>query len=181
MRLSYSVFFLSVLTACIDTTPHVDSSYFDTKAYFEHEANRLIEQHVLLKKNMTFDGQTDIQQRDTISWTKELRPFIDIDLRKPSYAKRLERDSLRIDEHHYQLIYTSNDKKTDLKKAILEFEDTDTIPQSMKVIITEKNTLYESEKTLTWYHDSAFYIEGHQEVNLTHPIKYRLQGTLIKP
>jgi hypothetical protein len=100
---------------------------------------------------------------------------------KPAYAKRLQQDSTRIDNRHYQLTYTSSDKKTDIKKVILLFQDDNRTPLFVSAVMAEKNTLYESEKVLSWYTDSAFVIEGHQKVNLSDQLTYQVQGLLIRP
>lgn len=155
-------------------------SYFDTKTFFEEQIKSLKSQHIFIEKEMSFNSKSEKVKTDSINWEKELSAFASINLLKPSYAGRFKKDSLFINENNFRLTYSCNDKKTDLKKVEIYFELGTKKVKSVIFWMNETNTIYESEKQLKFYTDSAFRISGKQNIKLTEGINYLVNATFIK-
>lgn len=129
---------------------------------------------------MLFNGKNESVKTDSINWEKELSAFVAIDFLKPSYAGRFKKDSFLVDENNYHLNYVSNDQKTDIKKVEINFDLNTKKVKSIIFRMSEINTIYESEKTLKFYTDSAFSISGKQNIKLTKGVNYQVNTRFLK-
>ncbi len=181
MRLIIFFSFITVLFSCSNQKNNTISDIpFDTKTFFTAEIKRLNKQHILLEKEIIFGDKNETKLIDSIDWKQELNPFVEIDLLKPSYNGLFKKDSLRIDEYHYLIAYSTSDKKINLKKVEITFNILMQKPISFYFLVSENNTVYQSEKTLTYFVDSAFKIEGAQHVKLVDDIKYAIYARIVK-
>ena len=129
---------------------------------------------------MVFNGRHESIKTDSINWEKELSAFASIDFLKPSYNGRFQKDSSFINENNFRLIFLCEDKKTDIKKVEINFDLITRKVKSIIFLMSETNTIYESEKQLKFYTDSAFSVSGKQNIKLTEGVNYQVNVRFLK-
>jgi hypothetical protein len=153
--------------------------YFDTKSFFEKQISLIKSKNYRLKKELFFRNKKDVITPDSVNWDDELSSFTAVDLMKPVYRGKFVYDSL-VSAAGFSILYSCNDNKNDIKQVEIHFDQSSGKPVLLRFTLSEKNTLYESEKVLSYYPDSAFSIEGKQHIKLSTPITYHILGHFIR-
>ncbi len=180
MRIINYLFLFSFLACSSGKIKSNGNDYFDTKSFFDDQIKSLHAQHVVLEKQLMFNGKNETVISDSINWEKELNAFLSIDLLKPSYVGRFSKDSITVDENFYLITYECDDKRTDLKKAELNFDMNTKKLRSIIFLMRNKNAIFESEKQLIYFTDSAYIISGMQNIKLVEGAKYLVKGRFLK-
>lgn len=178
LRGSILIYMLFMLVACTNTQP-AQHLYWNSKAYFETDTNRLKQEKTRLHKELNFGSENEQIQIDTPNWTKELDPFISIDLSKPGYSGRFAVDTLILNDSEYTVAYKAKDTQTDLRFCSTTLQQGKII--AVRAEFSSANTLYKSDKLYTYTPDSGYTISGYQSVTLGNPVHYTIKGIFVTP
>jgi len=172
----FSIFcFLS----CSNNAVKKVDNYFDTKKFFEQQIKSLKAQHVFIVKDMLFNGKRETTKTDSINWEKELSAFALVDLLKPSYQGRFSIDSTKTMENKLRITYHSIESKSELRNIEIILNN-NSVPYSLFFEFKNENAIYESEKKLIYFTDSAFIISGKQSIKLTEGANYLVSAKIVK-
>jgi len=145
--------------------------YFDIKGYFGKEVARLQKLNSTVQKTVSVNGVTENKTTAITDWQKELAIFVNADINKTSW-----RGSFKIAKENGADVYTSDNKKIPVKKVVVEKRDLKV--NKVEIIIDNKNILYQSQDTLTYYPDSLYQINKQQKIRLLKLKKYLIIGKL---
>ena len=174
IKKSYILVFALALLSCNQrkaAEANTDFLYFDLKGYFAKEISRLQKLNPTINKTVSINGETENKVTTIADWQKELAIFVNADINKTSW-----KGSFKIGRENGADIYFSDSKKIPVKKVLVE--KTDSKINKIEVIIDNKNILYQSEDTLTYYPDSLYQIKKQQKIRLLKPKKYLIVGKL---
>ncbi|MFI5220961.1 MAG: hypothetical protein ACHQK8_01450 [Bacteroidia bacterium] len=180
MRLILFLSFLTIIFVSCSDKKEPESGYFDTATFFKHEVFRLRQHSIKLQKELFFDERKKVINLDLVNWEKELSPFIAIDLCKPAYQGRFKLDSIFLPGNKLQITYLVKDPRSDLKHAEIILDEYG-VPLSFNFIFRDENAIYASEKTMHYFTDSLYEIEGKQTVKIGKPAKYKVIARMIRP
>ena len=121
MRLIIYITIFCFLSCSTNQVSKINAVNFDTKTFFEEQIKSLKSQHIIIEKEMMFNGKHQTLKTDSANWEKELSAFAAIDFLKPSYVGRFQKDSSFINENNFRYTYSCEDKKTDLRKVEIIF------------------------------------------------------------
>jgi hypothetical protein len=168
----YAVFLLFALSACNNPELKPASGkqdYFALNAYFQKEALRLQRTSPVVDKTVLANGKTERKHLKIRSWTKELSSFIEADINKKAWAgefKKTVNDSTET--------YLSSNEKVPVKKVAIFRRDKQIA--GIVIIIKNKNYLYTSTDTLSYYPDKWYEVKKTQQIKLMSKKQYRING-----
>lgn len=145
--------------------------YFDIKGYFGKEISRLQKLNPTVQKTVSVNGNTDNKATHIADWQKELAIFVNADINKTSW-----RGSFKINQENGADVYTSDNKKIPVKKVLVERSNAKI--NKLEIIIDNKNILFQTQDTLTYYPDSLYQIKKQQKIRLLNQKKYLVVGKL---
>ncbi|RZK20469.1 MAG: hypothetical protein EOO86_04255 [Pedobacter sp.] len=154
-----------------DSKANTDLLYFDVKGYFEKEIIRLQKLNPNVSKTVGVNGTVESKMVKIADWKKELTIFLNADINKASW-----KGSFSIKEQNGVDIYTSNHKKIPIKKVSITWKGQKA--GKIEIIIANKNILFQSHDTLTYYPDSLYEIKKQQKIRLLSEKKYTIIGKL---
>lgn len=144
-------------------------SYFDIKGYFGKEISRLQKLNPVVDKTVSINGVSENKTAKITDWTKELAIFVNADINKTSW-----KGSFKASKQDGADVYISDSKKIPIKKVSVM--QTGQKVEKVEIIIDNKNILYQSQDTLTYYPDSLYAIKKHQKIRLLNEKKYLVIG-----
>ncbi|MEH3114736.1 hypothetical protein [Pedobacter terrae] len=146
-------------------------AYFDIKGYFEKEISRLQRLNPIVNKTVKVNGDVESKDSKIADWTKELAIFVNADINKTSWKGSFNKQVKNgVD------IYTSDHKKIPIKKVSIMWRGQNA--GKIEIIVDNKNILYQSQDTLTYYPDSLYSIKKHQKIKLLKDKRYSVVGIL---
>ncbi|MFC3562559.1 serpin family protein [Pedobacter jamesrossensis] len=152
-----------------ESKANTDLLYFDVKGYFANEIIRLNKLNPQVIKQVIVNGTSETKTVKIADWTKEFDVFINADINKASWKGSFKAESNSESEH-----YTSSSKKIPVKNMLVSKVD-DKV-KKIEIIIANKNILYTSGDTLTYYPDSLYHINKHQKIKLLSAKSYQIIG-----
>jgi hypothetical protein len=170
----YILVFALALFSCNqrkEAEANTDLLYFDIKGYFGKEITRLQKLNPAVNKTVSVNGAAENKTAKIADWTKELAIFVNADINKTSW-----KGSFVASKQNGADVYTSDSKKIPVKKVSV-FQDGLKV-NKVEVIVDNKNILYRSLDTLTYYPDSLYAIKKQQKIRLLSEKKYSIVGKL---
>ncbi|WP_316823718.1 hypothetical protein [Pedobacter miscanthi] len=170
----YILVFALVLFSCNqrkEAEANTDLLYFDIKGYFGKEISRLQQLNPEVDKTVSINGASENKKEKITDWTKELAIFVNADINKTSW-----KGSFKTVKQNGTDVYTSDSKKIPIKKISVT-QDGQKVDR-VEIIIDNKNILYQSQDTLTYYPDSLYSIKKQQKIRLLKEKKYSITGKL---
>lgn len=152
-----------------ESKANTDLLYFDVKGYFVKEAIRLSKLNPQITKQVTVNGTTETNLIHIEDWQKEFSIFVNADINKASWKGSFKTDNTTDFEH-----YTSSSKKIPVKGVLINKVSGKI--KKIEIIIANKNILYTSGDTLTYYPDSLYQISKHQKIKLLSSKSYQIRG-----
>ncbi|KQM77290.1 hypothetical protein ASE74_18795 [Pedobacter sp. Leaf216] len=170
----YFLVFALALFSCNqrkEAEANTDLLYFDVKGYFEKEINRLQKLNPEVNKTVSINGAAENKIAKIANWTKELAIFVNADINKTSW-----KGSFKIKEQNGVDSYISDNKKIPIKKVSITWKGEKA--DKIEIIVDNKNILYRSLDTLTYFPDSLYSIKKQQKIRLLNEKKYSIVGKL---
>jgi len=170
----YILVFALALFSCNqrkEAEANTDLSYFDVKGYFTKEISRLQKLNPEVNKTVSVNGVAENKTAKITDWAKELAIFVNADINKTSW-----KGSFETKEQDGTDSYTSDNKKIPVKKVSITWHGQRA--GKIEIIIDNKNILYRSQDTLTYYPDSLYTVKKHQKIRLLSEKKYSIIGKL---
>lgn len=156
---------LTLITTCIACNQHSDvqtkstSEYFDIQAYFNAEANRLQKLNPTVNKTVSVQNDAESKQVKINDWHKELSSFADANLHKSAW-----KGSFKVFKSDTLESYSTEKDKIAVKLVTIQKKFRKI--KSIKIIVANKNILYQSSDTLIYYPDSLYIIKKQQKIRL---------------
>lgn len=151
--------FLILFAACNNSESKIEKPiYEDLNGFFESEAIRLIKKNVFVNKTVEQNGSKESQEKISINWENELSLFKASDINKPAW-----RDGYKILTDSLKTTYLAKDSKLRTKEIQIEKDLKGEIKRIFIKNISE-NYLYKSTELLSYFPDSLYVIEKHQDV-----------------
>ncbi|MFW0716821.1 hypothetical protein [Pedobacter sp. N23S346] len=138
---------------------NTDLFYFDLKGYFSKEIIRLKNAKVKVDKTVSINGVSETKSLLINDWDKELAIFVNADINRNSW-----KGSFKVSQQNGVQTYTSNSKKIPIKKVSIENKGSEI--SKVEIVIYNKNVLYQSLDTLTYYPDVLYKIRKQQKIRL---------------
>lgn len=172
-KISILVFALALFSCNQQKEAEANTSltYFDVKGYFGKEISRLQHLNPEVDKTVSINGVAENKTAKITDWTKELAIFVNADINKTSW-----KGSFKATKQDGADIYTSDSKKIPIKK--ISVMQSGQKVDRIEIIIDNKNILYQSQDTLTYYPDSLYMIKKHQKIRLLNEKRYSVIGKL---
>jgi hypothetical protein len=141
----------------------VDSPFYDLKAFFNDEIERLTKEQPNVLKRVAIQEKKEENQFDQLNYKQELQVFVDADINKVAWFDRYEIDSTQENQSLKKLTYTA--KSTKLKTRIIQitFDDQQTV-QEVKMVVGTENQVAGSKKELTYITNQGYKIETVQRL-----------------
>lgn len=157
-KISY-YFFLILFASCNNSESKIEKPiYEDLNSYFKSEAIRLNKKNVFVNKSVEQNGNTENRDKISINWENELSLFRASDINRPAWrnAYKILTDSLKT-------TYLAEDSKLRTKEIQIEKDLKGEIKRIFIKNVSE-NYLYKSTELLSYFPDSLYIIEKHQDV-----------------
>ena len=165
---------LAALSACTGgpSTPPPSRNFSGT-AYFEGEARRLEKEHTQLRKTVRRNGSSDSAVIAAPDWSRELEPFVQCDIGKPSLASAYRADTLQLKDT-LALRYTSVEPSAPVKQVtVLSAGD-----RVVRLLIEtgDTNALFRMRRHLDYRPGEGYDIEGVQAMKMGETTRYTIHG-----
>lgn len=168
-QLSFCVILLCLACNVKEEKKIEDKLYFDLNGYFNKEATRLTKTNPTVFKTVVVNGKIEEKNLKLHNWKQEFSSFIDADINKASW-----RGSFTVNKTDSSATFTSQNKKIPINKVEIRFLNKDVA--SVKIFINNKNYLYNSNDSLTYYPDSLYEIKKTQNIKLMDAKNYQVTG-----
>ncbi|NIG52677.1 hypothetical protein [Chitinophaga sp. Cy-1792] len=155
-----------------DTKTGKQDKFIDIPAYFKSEEQQLIQSGITFQKKVTFNGKSEavaIESKDTNAIQHLLKPFLDIDLNKPSLVNEYDTTSLTDPfSGRKSIIYKSKGKQTNPDEITMETDKNGTI-QQVTVQSYTSSLVYEYRQHLVYQRGKAIMINTYQRIAFLTP------------
>lgn len=168
-----SILFVLFFGACNSAAPkkQLPVSYFDLKGYIGTEVKRLHTLNPEIDKTVEVNKAEEQKKLKIADWQKELSVFSDADINKSAWQglfKLVKTENLDT--------YTSDNEKVPVKSLKIIYKDGKV--KGIKILISNANSLYTSNDTLSYFPDSLYEIKKTQHIKLLNEKNYRIIGKL---
>ena len=174
IKKAYLILLLPVLFSCRPEKPGstiAGNSYFDLKGYLGKEISRYTETNPFVEKTVSINGKAESKNIRVIDWSKELAVFIDADINKSAW-----KGDFKVDSSSNYAQYASTSEKIPVKQMFV-FRADDKIVK-VEIILSNRNLLYQSNDTLSYYPDSLYKIIKTQKIRLMDGKRYEIVGRI---
>jgi hypothetical protein len=158
--------------SCNSAAPKKQTSvlqYFDLKGFMDKEIRRLKQAGPEIDKTVMVNNTEEHKKFRIADWQKELSAFSDADINKPAWEGLFSRHKTAVTE-----TYTSENDKVPVKSLTIQYRNTRVY--KIKVLISNSNSLYTSNDTLSYFPDSLYQIRKTQHIRLLNAKNYRITG-----
>ncbi|MBB5639210.1 ABC-type glycerol-3-phosphate transport system substrate-binding protein [Pedobacter cryoconitis] len=169
-----SFFSLSILffAACNPAAPkkqHVSLTYFDLKDYIAKEAKRLTALNPEIDKTVIVNNAKERKKLKIADWPKELSSFSDADINKSAWQGLFKSEKTKDSE-----TYLSDNEKVPVKYLNISYKNGKIY--GIKLLISNTNSLYTSNDTLSYFPDSLYEVKKIQNIRLLKGKSYTITG-----
>lgn len=147
--------------------------YFDLKGYISKEASRLKQLNPRISKTVMVNETAEEKNLKIADWTRELSAFSDADINKLAWQGLFKRHKERGAE-----VYVSDDDKVPVKSLRINYAAGKIA--AVHLLISNANSLYTSNDTLSYYPDSLYQVRKTQHIILLKEKSYRITGKFGK-
>jgi len=158
--------------SCNSAAPKKQSSvlsYFDVKGYFAKEAERLKLLKPEIDKTVMVNKEEEHRKLKITDWKKELSIFSDADINKSAWQ-----GLFKIHKEKDLETYLSNDEKVPVKSLRISYKNGKLF--GIEILISNANSLYTSNDTLSYFPDSLYQVRKTQHIKLLKEKNYRITG-----
>lgn len=169
---TYILLFVLALISCNqgkDSKIDSGNAYFDLQGYFEKEIARLQRLNPTVSKTVSVNGINESNNVKVADWKKELAIFANADINKASWQGSFTNKKVGSAD-----VYSSDSKKIPVKRVYVAKRGSEI--QKIEIIIANKNILFQSNDTLSYYPDSLYLIKKQQKIRLLNEKKYTISG-----
>lgn len=156
-----------------DTTATKENTYFDTKAFFDQELERLHTEKPEILKTVKKDQEEETKSVTIKDWKTELTSFLEVDLKKPVYN-----GEFIIEKKGNTEIYRSKNPELDIQEVILLRKEGEI--QEIQIHKQIGNMLYKTRENLVYNKDAYYRIEKKQNIRVMGTNHYTIQGNFKK-
>ncbi|QPH39615.1 hypothetical protein [Pedobacter endophyticus] len=169
----YVLLFASILFSCTEKKTEANNKllYFDLQGYFKKESLRMKKANPSVFKTVSINGATESKKIKIADWEREFAVFINADINKASW-----KGSFQTNVADSKISYITNNKKIPVKKVTIARRDSTV--SMVQIIIHNKNVLFQSNDTLTYYPDSLYDISKKQKIRILNEKNYKITGRL---
>lgn len=163
---------LLLLVACGQVEPQrqlakdaLSPAFFDLKAYFEQEVQRLSQSKPQVFKKVTINGAEEQQNLEQIDFQQELQVFAQSDINRPNWLEKYHADTTFFNGHPSRILYKAMEEKLRTRLIDIEFEQ-NTVS---KITIQNggKSIVAGSQQELIYLPQSGYLIKSHQTTALS--------------
>jgi len=139
-----------------------DNTYFDLKAYFLSEIDRLEQLNPTVEKKVLVQEQEESKEVADIDWRKEFQIFLKNDLTKPGYKGKFDVTENESSDGSKTTTYKAIKAATDIQQVDIYSKN----DQINRVLIQRHvdNTSLSSKQTLEYIPDSVYVIKNSQQI-----------------
>lgn len=158
--------------ACNSAAPKKQSSslqYFDLKDYISKEAARLKKVNPGIDKTVMVNNAQEHRKLKIADWQKELSVFSDADINKSAWQGlfKLRKDAA-------SETYLSDNEKVPVKSLKISYRSGRV--SGVEILISNANSLYTSNDTLSYFPDSLYQLKKTQHIKLLKEKNYHITG-----
>jgi hypothetical protein len=169
-----SLVLLAFMCSCNYSTPkgqNSSSAYFDIKGYFDSETARLSKLNPSIIKTVGINGSKETKSLKIRDWKSELSAFSDADINRASWKGLFE-----VSKSDTLVEYTSDHDKVPIKDVRIYMLKGKI--QKIVVIKQNKNYLYKSIDTLSYYSGILYRIQKQQNIRFLSDKNYLIEGKI---
>ncbi|QNK62000.1 hypothetical protein H7F33_15785 [Pedobacter sp. PAMC26386] len=172
-----SLFSLSILffAACNSTASKKQNaalSYFDLKDYIAQEVKRLTLANPEIDKTVIVNKAAERKKLKIADWQKELSVFADADINKSAWHGLFQITKTKDAE-----TYHSDNEKVPVKSLNIKYKNGKIY--SIQLLISNTNSLYTSNDTLSYFPDSLYEVKKMQNIKLLKGKSYTITGRFL--
>jgi len=172
--LAMAVGTVCLLAACTSGPPApLASRYFSCTTYFQAEAKRLAQEYPEFRKAVTRNGMHDSSLSTTPDWSRELEPFVQCDIGKPSLAAAYRADTV-IRNDTLRTRYTAREPSAPVRQ-IAVLSAAGRVAQ-IHIETGDTNALFTTRRRLDYRPGEGYDIEGIQTMKLGETTTYSVQA-----
>lgn len=151
--------------------------YFDLKQYFTLQADSLEKASTGLQKKIMKDGITEEIGFTKVNWIREIKPFLECDINKPSWNLSYLADTV-FTTKGMTVKYIAKDASLPVKQITLSFKNS--ILAQIVMHKESTNSYYHSTNNYIFEPETGFMINGSQDVMLAKKTNYSIVAKFIK-
>jgi hypothetical protein len=171
---SLPLFILLFFGACSDDAIHdTVPMYFDSESYFSQEATRLGNLTHTVVKYIQRNKETDSSAQTVRDWKKELEPFRQCNIAKPSMKNSYQADTT-MNGDLITIRYTALEDKLVVRNAVVVREGQKI--RELHFTTQEENELYRTTRQLDYFPETGYTITGSQKVVLGNKTGYSVKA-----
>jgi hypothetical protein len=175
------ILFLLVMVVAGCTSPSTNNNslaYFSIESYFNEQIKILSSDKAGLEKEIIKDGKNEKRTFLNVNWKKELKPFIEADINKPSWKRSYSIDS-NSTGNEVRILYSALEPKLNVRS--IEIYKTDNILSRIKIITEKQNAYYHALQSMEYIPSKEYIISGGQKVILADTTSYLIHSVFIHP
>lgn len=147
--------------------------FFDLNSYFNEQIERLQTQQPEVRKTVTFDGETETLELDSLDYERELEVFLNADLNRASWWDKYTIDSSRTDGRLASIVYTAQEEDLRVKKLRIEFEKEEV--SRIEVESSTKGPTGSRKQSLLFEPEQGYRIHTQQKVVFSKPREMEIE------
>jgi hypothetical protein len=155
-----------------------DKKFYDIRAYFDNQINKLKVRRQNVRKQITKNGRSHVLEMNTLNWVEELEAFKESDINKPAWRDAYLTDTIFLEGSQvisHKAVNAENPIQTLVVTIHSETGD------CLRVSIDKRteNFLYSSEQKLFYSAGEGYEISGNLSVKYLFNSEYEVEAEFI--
>ena len=167
--LSLSILFFAACNSAAPKKQDAKLAYFDLKDYIAKETKRLTALNPEIDKTVIVNKAREQKKVKIADWPKELSSFSDADINKSAWQGLFIADKTKDSE-----TYISDNEKVPVKSLNISYKDGKIY--GIRLLISNTNSVYTSNDTLSYFPDSLYQVKKIQNIRLLNEKNYTITG-----
>ena len=167
-------FVLFLFFSCSESPTTTEENVFNSENYFSAEASRLAAKLKTVTKVVGRNSEMDSGVVTITDWKKELEPFSQCNISKPTFRNSYRVDSVSGSNTRH-ITYTAMEPR--LVVRMLEINFSGDQVAAVHMVTAEENQLYSATRNLHYVPDSGYRISGKQEMAMGKKTDYFVEAS----
>ena len=152
--------------------------YYDIRAYFDNQINKLKVRRQNVRKKITKNGRSHVLELNTLNWVEELDAFKKSDINKPAWRDAYETDTIFL-QGSQVISHKALNKDNPVQNLVVTLHSE--TGDCLRVSIDKRtdNFLYNSEQKLFYSAGEGYEIRGKLSVKFLFNSEYEVEAEFI--
>ena len=156
-----------------------DKKFYNLKAYFMNQANKLSARNQKVRKTITKDGRSEVIEVSNLNWVEELEAFKESDINKPAWRDAYVTDTVFLQKSTV-ISHDALNEDNPIQRLVVTLDPETGSCLRVSIDKHTDNFLYHSRQKLFYSAGEGYRIKGTLKVEYLFESEYEVDAEFIE-